>query len=204
MFVLMGKTGPVVALSRKEDADSWADRFGWTIVEIPSGDEVTPMKLQTGFMNLLQPAKPAVLKEPFVSFLAEEQTNFIDAASLKLGDKFFKSNLENYFFSIPEDQNANERALRFWTELHARGMDLQRQPGEVFEVVPKASKLSEDSPNPAVVAKQIALGTGNTLQASGDPKLQVNKNGAPPTAIDPTKPIPPGVILELQNGNPVR
>lgn len=184
-----------MTLSEKSVADAWAAKFGWTVQELPDGDKLTPIRVRTGFMSLLEPSKPASFREPFVSFFPEEQSNFPNADALSVGDTFFQSNLVNLFFSLPEEVDPNEKALEFWRKLHARGLDLQRQRNERFTVVKLEGKVNPESP------------TGlEPIRASeppaSDPKLKVSSVGGGSTVLDASKPLPPGIIVESINGNP--
>lgn len=197
MYVLSNKSGPVVVLSNKDEAQSWSERFGWSVQEVPSGDEISPMKLVSGFMNLLEPSKRAVLKEPFVSFLPEEQNNFVNGDTIEEGAEFYKSNLENFFFSIPEDKNPNELALGFWQKLHSRGLDLRRQVGDKFVVV-RTKEVSVESPRVIELSAGSNIGPTDTAVVKKDARLMV------PTlpSVDPkTTPLKPGEIRENINGN---
>jgi hypothetical protein len=153
MFVLIGKDGPVVVLSQRSDAEQWASKFGWSITECVNGDGKEPIRLRTGFMSMLEPAKPAVFIGEMISFVPDEQIMFPDADSVKVGDLFHKTNLENSFFAVPETANVNDLAIEYWHKLHRRGLDLQRRADGRFEI----AKTGPNSESPV----------------GGDPKLQV-------------------------------
>lgn len=195
MFVLTSPMGPVAALNDGDKARAWADKFGWSVSEVPNGDEKEPVIMKTGFMNILSPTQLPSYRQPIISFSA--QSNFPDANSLCEGDVFFKSNLENFAFNLPEDVDPNEKALEFWRKLHARGLDLQRQINDQFKVVKIEGKeqISSESPSGHESVRTNPVPTGN-------PKLKVGALSGGSTGVDPSKPLPPGVIVESINGNP--
>lgn len=189
MFVLIGKDGPVVALSKLSDAEQWSTKFGWTIAECVNGDGKEPIRLRTGYMSLLEPAKPAVFTGQIISFVPEEQASFPNPDNVNIGDLFHRTNLENMFFAVPEDANVNDMAIEFWKKLHQRGLDLKRQADGRFRIAKvefeSESPVGTHTSGPASASiNGIAstLGVNQQVTATvqgGDPRLKL------PTETDP-------------------
>lgn len=135
MFILSGKNGPIVSFKDKSTAQRWAEKFDWTVTEVPDGENREPILLKTGYLNLLEPSKDAIYQESIVSFTPENHVTFPNAENVKKDDIFYRSNLANTFFCVEDGQNPNDLALEFWTKLDKAELAIERISNEAFRIV---------------------------------------------------------------------